>query len=257
MGDAPTSIVPNPANNGTLVSGSFGTSGLTQLNHYIIRDAFLYYGFIPKVYVNGFWRTDPEASDANAAFNLKTYSRTELTVGDRPRQVASGQSIEYLFDPANGPILTTPSGYTFTHILGMYSGGTTLGTGNTHYRSINGSLPLHGDVIFCFPKRNSDGYTVPTFFNGNTSSNIFTNSGDINTTGLKFYSDYTGTAFISGYYGSRTTEEASIYKRINPDSSVQLDFADKYNKNYIHVNSDGFVDEVGDVASLPNYNQCS
>jgi hypothetical protein len=257
MGDAPTSIVPNPANNGTLVSGSFGTSGLTQLNHYIIRDAFLYYGFIPKVYVNGFWRTDPEASDANAAFNLKTYSRTELTVGDRPRQVASGQSIEYLFDPANGPILTTPSGYTFTHILGMYSGGTTLGTGNADYRSINGSLPLHGDVIFCFPKRNSDGYTVPTFFNGNTSSNIFTNSGDINTTGLKFYSDYTGTAFISGYYGSRTTEEASIYKRINPDSSVQLDFADKYNKNYIHVNSDGFVDEVGDVASLPNYNQCS
>ena len=74
MGDSPTSGVPNPANNGTLVSGSFGTSGLTSLGHYIIRDAFLYYGFIPKVYVNGFWRTDPEASDANAATNLKTYS---------------------------------------------------------------------------------------------------------------------------------------------------------------------------------------
>jgi hypothetical protein len=257
MGDAPTSLVPNPANNGTLVSGSFGTSGLTQLGHYIVRDAFLYYGFIPKVYVNGFWRSDPEGSNANAATNLKTYSRVELTVGDRPRQVASGQSIEYLFDPANGPILTTPSNYNFTHILGMYSGGTTLGTGNSHYRSINGSLPLYGDVIFCFPKRNSDGYTVPTFFNGNVSSNIFTNSGDINTIGLKFYSDYTSTEFISGYYGSRTTEQASIYRRINPDSSVQLDFADKYNKNYIHINSDGFVDEVGDVASLPNYDQCN
>jgi hypothetical protein len=260
MGDAPTSSVPNPPDNGTLVSGSFGTSGLTQrgyLGHYIIRDAFLYYGFIPKVYVNGFWRTDPQGSDSNAATNLKKYSRTDLTVGDRPSQVASGQSIEYLFDPANGPILTTPSGYTFTHILGMYSGGTTLGTGNSDYRSINGSLPLYGDVIFCFPKRNSDGYTVPTFFNGNTSSNIFTNSGDINTIGLKFYSDYTGTGFISGYYGSRNTEEASVYRRINPDSSVQLDFEDKYNKNYIHINSDGFVDEVGDVASLPNYDQCN
>ena len=48
-----------------------------------------------------------------------------------------------------------------------------------------------------------------------------------------------------------------MYRRINPDSSVQLDFEDKYNKNYIHVNSDGFVDEVGDVANLPNYDQCN
>lgn len=255
MGDAPTSLVPNPANNGTLVSGSFGTSGLTQLGHYIVRDAFLYYGFIPKVYVNGFWRTDATGTDA--ALNLKRYSRTELTVGDRPSAVASGQSIEYLFDPANGPILSTPSGYTFTHILSMYSGGTTLGTGNANFKSINGSLPVYGDVIFCFPKRNSDGYTVPTVFNSSRSHDMFTSSGDINIIGLKFYADYTGTPFISGYYGSRNTEESSIFKRGNPDSSVQLDFADKYNKNYIHVNSDGFVNEVGDVASLPNYDQCN
>ena len=257
MGDAPTASVPNPANNGTLVSGSFGTSGLTYLGHYVVRDAFLYYGFIPKVYVNGFWRSDPEGSATDAAYNLKTYSRTDLTVGDRPRQVALGQSIEYLFDPANGPILTTPSNYTFTHILGMYSGGTTLGSGNSNFRSIGGSLPLYGDVIFCFPKRNSDGYTVPTFFNGTSAHNIFTSSGDINIIGLKFYADYTGTPFISSYFASRTTEQASIFRRGNPDSTVQLDFADKYNKNFMHINSDGFVDEVGDVASLPNYDQCN
>ena len=55
------------------------------------------------------------------------------------------------FDPANGLILTTPSGYTFSHILGSINGIYTS-AGNAAFRSDSGSNPLYGDVIFCFPK---------------------------------------------------------------------------------------------------------
>ena len=80
----------------------------------------------------------------------------------------------------------------------------------------------------------------------------------MNVIGLKFYADYIGTPFISGYYNARTTEDASKHiASANASSGVQLNFADKYNKNYIHINSDGFVNEVGDVANLPNYDQCN
>lgn len=255
IGATPTSGVPFPYDNGTLVSGSFGTSGLTQLGHYIVQDMFKYYGFVPKVYVNSFWRTDPTVGAASS-HPLRVSSRANITTGDRHFADNPGQRIDYLFDPANGPILTTPSGYTFSHILGSINGiGTTAG--NLNFRSDSGSNPLYGDVIFCFPKRNSDGYDVPTSFIVGTSHDLFVNSGDVNVTGLKFYADYIGTPFISGYYGARTTEDASKYLRSTPSSSVLLNFADKYNKNYIHINSDGFVDEVGDVASLPNYDQCN
>lgn len=255
IGTTPSSGTPFPSDNGTLVSGSFGTSGLTQLGHYIVQDMFKYYGFVPKVYVHNFWRTDPTVGPA-VAHPLRVSSRADITTGDRHFSDNPGQRIDYLFDPANGPILTTPSGYTFSHILGSINGIYTS-AGNADFRSDSGSNPLYGDVIFCFPKRNSDGYDVPTSFLNGAAHTHFVNSGDVNVIGLKFYADYIGTPFISGYYNARTTEDASKYLGSNPNSGVQLSFADKYNKNFIHINSDGFVDEVGDVANLPNYDQCN
>ena len=116
IGTTPSSSTPNPSDNGTLVSGSFGTSGLTQLGKYIVQDMFKYYGFVPKIYVHNFWRTDTTVGAA-VAHPLRVSSRANITTGDRHFSDNPGQRIDYLFDPANGPILTTPSGYTFSHIL--------------------------------------------------------------------------------------------------------------------------------------------
>ena len=240
IGTTPSALVPNPSDNGTLVSGSFGTSGVTQLGHYRVQEFFMEYGFMPKVYVHGFWRSD--------SGNLKRYTRTELTVGDRYTANSSGQTVPYLFDPANGPILSSPAGYTFTYVLGTYNGFYNTGTPNQDFLSSGGSYPLYGDVVFCFPKRDSNGYDVASAVLNGDANQHFTNSGDISAVGLKLYADYTGTPFISGYFGSRNMES---------ESSSELSFSDKYNRNFIHVNSDGFVDEVGDVASLPNYDQCN
>ena len=90
--------------------------------------------------------------------------------------------------------------------------------------------------------------TKVTFVTSGNANQHFTNAGDISVIGLKLYADYVGTPFISGYFGSRNMES---------ESNSELNFANKFDRNFIHVNSDGFVDEVGDVANLPNYDQCN
>lgn len=213
---------------GTLQGGIVKTSN-PSFGTYDVGD-YNDFGFIYKHYAYGNIRNTTGTGIQNLRV-ISNRSDLQLNANIGSGGVRIGQEL------TDGNI-TVPSGYNFSSRPDQAS----------FY--IAHPNPLYLDNIMAFPKRINNNY----FDVGNFE------------VGLKLYTDPQGTPYYGGYYWRRNWNFAIQ----DPSSSSSgtgdiTDFPGAFpifgendvDPNFIFVNSDGFVTELGDNRSLPDYDQCS
>lgn len=161
----------------------------------------------------------------------RTTNRTDLEVN---KGESGGGTLIKSELTASPPTITVPSGYSFSHKPINDAGGF---VSHTH--------PLYLDAMFCFPKRTSSGYF---------------NMSDIHQ-GMKIYADPQGIPFINGYYWRMNWNSyvsANFYTLLSPLSDgIPSLLTGKNDDDFFHIDTNGYVNEIGDTRNLPDYNQCN
>ena len=213
---------------GTFQGGTVKTSD-PSFGSYDVGD-YNNFGFVYKHYAYGIIR-QTSGTGINNLRVISNRSDLQLNANIGSGGVRIGQEL------TDGNI-TVPSGYSFNsrpHQAGFY---------------LSNPNPLYLDHLTAFTKRINNNYFDVGKFE----------------VGLKLYTDPQGTPYYGGYYWRRNWN----YAMQDPSSSSSgtgdvTDFENAFPRfgeldidpNFIFVNSDGFVTELGDNRALPDYDQCS
>ena len=183
------------------------------------------FGFVYKYYAYQDIRTS-----GNVISNLRYITnRTDLQLN---ANIGSGGAL--IKDLLNNGTISTPSGYSFSHR-----------PTNASYYAAHPN-PLYLDHMTAFTKRINNNY----FDVGNFE------------VGLKLYTDPQGTPYLGGYYWRRNWNFAlqtlsSAIGSISDWNQAVPNFGElDVDPNFMFVNSDGFITELGDNRLLPDYDKC-